>query len=269
MMGDLTFNGGAIGLQMDNQQYEGKSLVFNGYEVSHKRLCLYLPTISSCNIGIKVAHCFDCVFTNINFMNCGTGVDMTGGSVGSVILLDSTASSVGVVVRTDSESTGDHTLVIENFNKGSSIGAVVSASGNTVLNSGVSETWVYGNAYTNGGPSTGSHQTGTTYTTSRPSSLLSNGKFVTIAPPTYKQYSASRFINVKSVAGYPVRGDGTTDDTASLNSIISMYAGCKILFFPQGAYIVTNTLFFPAGSRVVGEAWSVISATGSNFYNPR
>ena len=40
------------------------------------------------------------------------------------------------------------------------------------------------------------------------------------------------------------------------------------MFFPAGTYIVTNTVFFPAGSRVVGEAWSAISATGSNFYNP-
>jgi glucan 1,3-beta-glucosidase len=73
---------------------------------------------------------------------------------------------------------------------------------------------------------------------------------------------------VKDVSGYPVYGDGATDDTANLNYIASTYAGCKILFFPAGTYIVTNTLFFPSGSRVVGEVWSAISATGSNFYNP-
>jgi glucan 1,3-beta-glucosidase len=78
----------------------------------------------------------------------------------------------------------------------------------------------------------------------------------------------TEFINVKDVSGYPVYGDGATDDTANLNYIASTYAGCKILFFPAGTYIVTNTLFFPSGSRVVGEVWSAISAAGSTFYNP-
>ena len=86
---------------MNNQQYEGKSLTFN-----------------ACTTGIKVDHCFDCVFINCNFMNVATGIDMTGGSVGSVVLLDSMASNSGTVVVTISENTGDHTLVIENFVKG-------------------------------------------------------------------------------------------------------------------------------------------------------
>jgi glucan 1,3-beta-glucosidase len=98
--------------------------------------------------------------------------------------------------------------------------------------------------------------------------LASSGKYQAFAPPTYDQYDVTEFINVKTVSGYPVYGDGATDDTTNLNYIASTYAGCKILFFPAGTYIVTNTIFFPAGSRVVGEAWSAISATGSNFWNP-
>lgn len=89
-----------------------------------------------------------------------------------------------------------------------------------------------------------------------------------MAPPTYQTYDVSEFVNVKSVSGYPVYGDGSTDDTKNLNSIITMYAGCKILFFPQGTYIVTNTIFVPSGSRIVGEAWSAISGVGNQFYNP-
>lgn len=96
----------------------------------------------------------------------------------------------------------------------------------------------------------------------------SNGKYQAFPPPTYQTYDVTEFINVKNVPGYPVYGDGATDDTTNLNHIAATYAGCKILFFPAGTYIVTNTVFFPAGSRVVGEVWSAISATGSNFYNP-
>lgn len=128
---------------------------------------------------------------------------------------------------------------------------------------------MYGNAYVPGGPTTGAHQTGTTYTSSRSSTLVgSNGKYYTVPPPTYDTYDVSEFINVKTVSGYPVYGDGATDDTANLNYIASTYAGCKILFFPAGTYIVTDTVFFPVGTRVIGEVWSAISATGSNFWNP-
>ena len=89
-----------------------------------------------------------------------------------------------------------------------------------------------------------------------------------MAPPTYQQYAVDQFINIKSVSGFTVYGDGVTDDTANINSILSTYANCKMIFFPQGTYLVTNTILIPAGSRIVGEVWSAISAVGSNFYNP-
>jgi glucan 1,3-beta-glucosidase len=97
---------------------------------------------------------------------------------------------------------------------------------------------------------------------------LQNGKYFTKAPPTYKEFAVDQFVNIKSVAGLPVFGDGSHDDTANINAILLQNAGCKIVFFPQGTYIVTNTIFVPPGSRIIGEAWSAISAVGSNFFNP-
>ena len=43
------------------------------------------------------------------------------------------------------------------------------------------------------------------------------------------------------------------------------FAGCKIIFFDAGVYYVTNTITIPAGTQIVGEAWSVILAGGRNF----
>lgn len=43
------------------------------------------------------------------------------------------------------------------------------------------------------------------------------------------------------------------------------YAGCYIIFFDAGTYIVTSTITIPAGTQVVGEAWSTIMANGSYF----
>ena len=251
MMGDLTFNGGFVGINMQNQQYEIKSVTFNG-----------------CTTGILVTQCFDCVFVNLSFTNVATGIDMTEqGSGGSIVVIDSTASHAGTGIATLSETTGILSLVVENFLAGTGLTNTVTASGQTALTGSVTDSWVYGNSYVPNGPATGQHQQGTIYSTPRSTSLLSSGKYFTIAPPTYQQYDVTQFLNVKTVQGYPVAGDGSTDDTTNLNTIISMYAGCKILFFPAGAYIVTNTLFFPTGSRVVGEGgYGVqISASGNRF----
>lgn len=55
-------------------------------------------------------------------------------------------------------------------------------------------------------------------------------------------------------------GDGKTDDSASLNAILTRNAASgKLSYFPYGVYIVRSTLYVPAGTRMVGEAWSVIS----------
>jgi glucan 1,3-beta-glucosidase len=71
------------------------------------------------------------------------------------------------------------------------------------------------------------------------------------------------------VGGLRVYGDGVSDDTANINAILRQYAGCKIIYFPAGTYIVTNTIFVPAGSMIVGDAFaSAISAVGSQFWNP-
>ena len=57
-----------------------------------------------------------------------------------------------------------------------------------------------------------------------------------------------------------MKGDGITDDCTSLNAILSDNAAQgKITYFPYGVYIVRETLTIPPGSRIVGEAWPVIS----------
>lgn len=63
-----------------------------------------------------------------------------------------------------------------------------------------------------------------------------------------------------SLTGNSVKGDGTTDDSASLNAILAENAATgKVSYFPYGVYIVKSTFYIPPGSRIVGEAWPVIS----------
>ena len=57
-----------------------------------------------------------------------------------------------------------------------------------------------------------------------------------------------------------VKGDGATDDSASLNAILAQNAAQgRITYFPYGVYVLRNTLHVPSGSRIVGEAWPVLS----------
>lgn len=57
-----------------------------------------------------------------------------------------------------------------------------------------------------------------------------------------------------------MKGDGVTDDLASLNAILADNAARgRVSYFPYGVYIVKSTLHIPPGSRIVGEAWPVIS----------
>jgi hypothetical protein len=43
------------------------------------------------------------------------------------------------------------------------------------------------------------------------------------------------------------------------------FAGCNIIFFDAGTYVVSSTLTVPAGTQMVGEVWSVIAGKGSAF----
>jgi hypothetical protein len=39
----------------------------------------------------------------------------------------------------------------------------------------------------------------------------------------------------------------------------------SIIYFPFGVYLIKDTLHLPVGSRIVGQAWAQIMATGPKF----
>jgi hypothetical protein len=83
--------------------------------------------------------------------------------------------------------------------------------------------------------------------------------------PKYYDLSSSQVVDVKA---FGAAGDGKKDDTAVLNSILLFAASqSKVVYFPFGVYIIKDTLRVPVGSRIIGQAWSQIMATGANFEN--
>jgi glucan 1,3-beta-glucosidase len=171
-------------------------------------------------------------FTNLlqgaTFDTCGLGVDISSGGLASLVLLDSSSINSGPVVkfRDSSNDSGgrNNQIVIENLAHDNSNSIVIDSNGNEKLKATANiDTWVWGNV------EPGTYQTGTAFQAQRQTSLLLDGKYFTKAQPTYDGYTVDQFVNVKSVPGFPVKGDGRTDDSASLNAILLENANsCKI-----------------------------------------
>ncbi|CRG88664.1 hypothetical protein PISL3812_05698 [Talaromyces islandicus] len=253
---DVTIRGGGIGIQNSNQQVNFKNISFNG-----------------CRTGFAGTGGFTVVLQGATFDSCGLGVDITKNSLGSMVILDSTSTNTGTLVKfhDSSKESGPRNsqLVIENHASNDGNPLAVTTNGTIVLG-GQShiDTWFFGNHIP------GVFQAGGFLRTSRPRELLgSSGKYFTRQQPNYANAPASQVVNVKTVSGNPVQGDGKTDDSASLNAILrDNAANCRISYFPFGVYILKDTLVIPPGSRIMGEGWSVLSGAGSAFTdsaNPR
>lgn len=50
-------------------------------------------------------------------------------------------------------------------------------------------------------------------------------------------------------------------------AITNSAAAGRVLFLDYGIYLVTSTIYVPAGARIFGEAWPAITASGNFFRN--
>jgi glucan 1,3-beta-glucosidase len=148
----------------------------------------------------------------------------------------------------------------------------VKAAGETALKGSVESgsAWIRGNVYLPGG-SGPEFSKGSMVKVSRPKPLVNGtGFYYTVSPPTYAEYGPSRVVNIKQIDKYPVAGDGAKDDTANIQAILNDAAAAgKVVYFPHGIYLLSDTLTIPPGSRLVGEVWSQLSASGSKFADPK
>lgn len=131
---------------------------------------------------------------------------------------------------------------------------------------GVIKSWGQGNVYSGTSP-VGVFSQDSIAATHKPSMLLdSAGRVFGKMHPQYEEYSVRQFVSAKD---HGALGDGLTDDTHAIQSMLQKFGGRRILFFDAGTYIVTSTITIPAGTRMVGEAWSVIAGKGKAFADQR
>ncbi|KAK3384571.1 pectate lyase superfamily protein-domain-containing protein [Lasiosphaeria ovina] len=253
---DLTFNGGATGASMGNQQFTMRNLKFN-------------------NCKTAIIHLWDWgwTYSGLSINNCQVGIDISAGGssnveTGSLTLFDSTFTNVPIGIKTAwaTGSTPDTagSLVLENIVLNNVPVAVQGPSGTLLSGSGGSVTitaWGNGHKYTPTGPSEFS---GTLTPNSRPASLLGpDGRYYTRSKPQYETLSAASFVSVRASGA---RGDAATDDTAAIQSTIdTAVAAGKIVFIDYGIYRVTRTINVPPGTKIVGESFPVIMSAGGFF----
>ncbi|KAK7449683.1 hypothetical protein VKT23_013156 [Stygiomarasmius scandens] len=255
-MGDLVFNGGKFGMWVGNQQFTVRNI-----------------TVNNANTAVFSIWNWGWTFQGVTINNCQVGFDLlTGGtteatqSVGAIAVIDAVVTNTPVFIRSSVPSNGRlaGSLVINNARLNNVPTAVGVVGGATVLAGGTTTiaSWGQGNAYT--GTNSAPHFVqGNIPAPNKAASLLDGaGRIFGKTHPQYADYAVSQFISVKDNGA---RGDGNTDDTAALQAILDKWAGCRIIFFDAGTYIVTSTLKIPAGTQMVGEAWSVISGRGSAF----
>lgn len=103
----------------------------------------------------------------------------------------------------------------------------------------------------------------------RTSSLVGNTiynvqpNFFTRRRPKYTELGNTQVLDVKALGA---KGDGKSDDITVLNSILTRAANMSsIVYFPHGIYVIKDTLKIPRNSRIIGQAWSQIMATGPKF----
>jgi glucan 1,3-beta-glucosidase len=209
--------------------------------------------------AIKIDGIFVGIFQNVGFLNCGTGID-TGGA-GSLTVLDSTAQSVGRVIATSESGNGQGSIIIDNLNA-TGVGSIVQNSNNNkIILPGTGplvtvDTWAQGNVYL--GLDDGRYMQRTLSTPYKPAVMLDQGgRFFTRSRPVYQDAKVADVVNVKDLGA---KGDGRSDDTDVLNSILLENAKAgKITYFPHGYYVVTDTIYVPPNSSIMGEVWSSIN----------
>lgn len=250
---DLEIIGGLYGMNIGNQQFTMRNI-----------------KISKAQIAISQIWNWGWLYQGLSISDCTTAFSMKNliddtQLVGSVVIIDSDITNCGTFVdmafSRNSRPIGAGQLILENIAL-TNVPVAVKGSGSTVLAGGTTtiRAWGQGNKYTPDGPQR--FQEALT-PTRRPAELLDGNKYWTVIKPQYEKLPASSFISARSAGA---RGDGNTDDTAALQDALNRAVSeQKVVFFDHGVYKITKTLYIPPGSRLVGEAYSVIMASGNTW----
>ncbi|XEV04635.1 hypothetical protein FSHL1_009922 [Fusarium sambucinum] len=220
-------------------------------------------------------------YKSVKFIRNTIGLRIDGGN--TITVLNPTFDTVGTAVRHISgapfvgiidaksinsgitfDSSNYPSVLIENLSKDTDSDVVRLPSGVALGKASHVDTFTYGNTVGRD-PVYG----GETSNTPRPAAIAPGGRIPAVAAPTYRDHPIGDFMNIKDPkqnGGQVIKGDGKGNEVEALTAALK-YAvqNNKIAYFPFGDYRIESTLTIPIGSRIIGEAWSTISAAGDFF----
>ena len=262
-LSNITIVGGNTGAALGNQQFTTSHFVF-----------------VQVNVAMQLNWDWAWTMQDYIIQSCGIGFNISGGAggpdgvgVGSIVLTDTLIADTYTGVLASINGANSSSVVLQNVGFfGVQHGVTNSVTGKDLLTVSNSQTVANWGIGTQIGSTGNVHfMQGTLTNPTRPASLLGTAysgmapNWFTRRRPTYYDWPQSKVMNVKA---YGAKGDGKTDDTKVINSVLSTAASKGYLvYFPYGVYVITDTLLVPANSRIIGQVWPSIQATGAKFQN--
>lgn len=270
-LGNLVFVGGKFGAYFGNQQFTTNQLAF-----------------ANCQTALQVHWDWAWTMQDVIITGCTTGLVIVGGAggplstgqgVGSLVLVDAIIINTPTGIVTNLYKENSTSLLLSNVGFVNVKDAVVEDSPHQVLLPGGDSVKVKSWGFGKLNDPTGSRFVNGQDIPAMPRPDWMVGAVTSYGPqanlfsrrrPKYNDLGGAQLLDVKQ---YGARGDGVTDDSAILNSLLAVAANMSsIVFIPHGIYVVKDTLKVPIGSRIIGQAWSQIMGTGPKFEdasNPR
>ncbi|CZT47870.1 probable beta-1,3 exoglucanase precursor [Rhynchosporium secalis] len=227
------------------------------------------------NVAIYQVWDWSWTYIGLSINNCNIGIDMSNGGsaaqlVGSVVVIDSTFADTPVGISTSRTTTSSPKagggLALENVIftnvpvavKGPTSTSLTGSIGSITLSTG----WVQGNVYS---PNSSPNAMSPVSSFIRPQSMLQGTRYYTRSKPQYETTNSAEFFSVRAAGA---KGDGVTDDTAVIQSLINSASSAgKIVYFDYGVYKITSSITIPPGARIVGESYPTIMGSGPFFSN--
>ncbi|KAF9068683.1 glycoside hydrolase family 55 protein [Rhodocollybia butyracea] len=274
-MGDLVFNGGKFGMWVGNQQFTVRNVIMNNcktavfgvWNLSYVILLIIVYKRSGVELGSKDGRFKGLRSTTVGFDLLTGGTTSATQSVGAEAIIDAVVNDTPYFVRSSNSSTHQlsGSLVLVNAklsNVSVAVGAINQTKPFLAGTPGVMKiaAWGQGNTYKGSNPNFNFTQGNIDIARVSDCLLDAEGRIVSKGRPQYEDYNLDQIVSAKSY------GDGETDDTCAFQSLLDECAANNlIVFLDAGVYILKSTLVIPPNTRLTGEAWSVISATGLFF----
>jgi glucan 1,3-beta-glucosidase len=252
---DVIFHGGEYGMWVGNQQFTARNITIS--DVS--------------KAGIYLNWDFVWMMKGVRIFNAPVGV-FVNNKTGSVTLIDSHFENISqAAIRTKfstKSKKAQSSIYIENciFNLDIGVSIIENSEDSEIIaneRSQVIESYGQGFVW---------NQDGSNYLGSIDLSrkIPERPRSLTFYDNTYFEKSRPEYLDsdLIDVTSLGIVGDGITDITLLLQNVLYTYANKKVLLFPHGVYVISDTVYVPPGSRLLGRAWSFFNAFGDAFQNP-